>query len=309
MKLHKTLVFAAVMLAPYLVSAQTPAAGARTHAAAGPQWLAPDAAAEKALNDGLAEAKSSHKRLAVLYEGSWCTLCDGVHEAIHSDPDLPRLLAGYVGVPIQVADAAAVQQFAQKIHANLPKDNAMLITVLDSDGALVTTITAPRILEAGHVSQARLKAILMEFFPGAPANEVLAGSLAALAANGKLGWVEFRADWCGWCHKMEKLFQESEAAPILAKYYSVVTVDTEKNDGSDQLARRLGSVNGVNEIPWFAAIDQQGKVLATSEGPKGNIGFPDTDVEVAHFFAVLHATAKGITAGEIETIARALKAK
>ena len=308
MKLRNTLIFAAVILAPCLVSAQTPAAVAAARAA-GPQWLAPDAEAEKALNDGLAEAKTSHKRMAVLYEGSWCSLCDGVHEAIHNDPDLPHLLTGYVGVPINVADAAAVQQFAQKIHASLPKDNAMLITVLDSDGALVTTITAPRILEAGHIAPAKLKAILMEFFPGALATEVFAKSLPALAASGKLGWVEFRADWCGWCKKMEKFFQESEAAPILAKYYSVVTVDTEKNEGSERLARRLGSAEGIDGIPWFAVIDAQGKVLATSEGPKGNIGFPDTDVEVAHFFSVLHSTAKGITAVEIETIAKALKTK
>jgi len=308
MELRNTLLFAAVILAPCHVPAQTPAAAAAKRAA-GPQWLAPDADALKTLNDGLAEAKSSHKRLAVLYEGSWCTLCDDVHEAIHSDPDLPNLMAGYVGVPINVADAAAVREFAQKIHANLPKDNAMLITVLDSEGALITTISAPRILEAGHIAPAKLKAILMEFFPGATASEVLAQSLPALAASGKLGWVEFRADWCGWCKKMEKFFQASEAAPILAKYYSVVTVDTEKNEGSEQLARRLGSKDGIDGIPWFAVIDAQGKVLATSEGPKGNIGFPDTDVEVAHFFAVLHATAKGITPGEIETITKALKAK
>lgn len=303
MTLWSNLVFAAAILTPGLLPAQTPAA------AAGPQWLAPDAEAAKALNDGLAAAKLAHKRLAVLYEGSWCSLCDEVHEAIHNDPDLPRLLAGYVGIPVNVADAAAVREFARKIHANPPTDNAMLITVLDSEGALVTTITAARILDAGHIAPAKLKAVLMEFFPGAPASEVLAKSLPALEASGKLGWVEFRADWCGWCKKMEKLFQDSEAAPILSKYYSVVTVDTEKNEGAEQLARRLGSKDGIDGIPWFAVIDARGKVLATSEGPKGNIGFPDSDVEVAHFFAVLHVTAKGMTAGEIETISNALKAK
>jgi thiol-disulfide isomerase/thioredoxin len=184
----------------------------------------------------------------------------------------------------------------------------LLITILDSNGALLTTITGPRILDAGHISAAKLKAVLSEFLEGAPADQVYAKALPGLAAAGRLGWVEFRADWCGWCKKMEKFFQTSEAAPILAKYYSVVTVDTEKNDGSEQLARRLGSVNGIDGIPWFAVVDSTGKVLATSEGPKGNIGFPDTDVEVAHFFTILHNTAKGITAEEIGTIQRALKA-
>jgi thiol-disulfide isomerase/thioredoxin len=181
--------------------------------------------------------------------------------------------------------------------------------VLDSEGGVLTTITGARILDAGHVSAAKLKAILTEFVQGAPAEDVFAKSLPALAAIGKTGWVEFRADWCGWCKKMEKLFEQSEAAPFLAKYYSLVKVDTEKNDGSEQLARRLGSVDGIDGIPWFAVIDAKGNVLATSEGPKGNIGFPDTDVEVAHFFAVLRATAKGITPAETETIKTALKAK
>jgi thiol-disulfide isomerase/thioredoxin len=288
------------------VSAQTPVA---SDGAAEPQWLAPDAQSAKALADGLAAAKTSRKRLAVLYEGTWCTLCDAVHEAIHADPDLPHLLEGYVGVPVTVADADAVRQFALKIHASLPKDDAMLITILDSEGKLVTAITAPRILDAGNVAPAKLKAVLTEFFPGESADAVFAKSLAGLAASGKSGWVEFRADWCGWCHKMEKFFQQNEAAPILAKYYSVVTIDTEKNAGSEQLSRRLGSKDGIDGIPWFAVIDAQGKVLATSEGPKGNIGFPDTDIEVAHFFALLHDTAKGITPAEIATITKVLKAK
>ena len=27
-------------------------------------------------------------------------------------------------------------------------------------------------------------------------------------------------------------------------------------------------------IPWFAILDAQGKALATSDGPRGNIGYP-----------------------------------
>jgi hypothetical protein len=61
-------------------------------------------------------------------------------------------------------------------------------------------------------------------------------------------------------------------------------------------------------IPWFAVVDAQGKVLATSEGPKGNIGYPDTEVEVAHFLSVLKSTAKGISPGEVETVANTIKA-
>jgi thiol-disulfide isomerase/thioredoxin len=301
MKLRNVVLIAAVFLAPSFMAAQTPSKG--------PQWLAPDAETEKAIQGALANANNSHRRLALLYQGDWCTLCPSVVETIHGDPDFAKLIAGYVGVPVNVADASAVQDFARKIHASLPKDNAMLITLMNPDGSIATTIAAPRILEAGKVAPAKLKAVLMEFMMGPTANEVFAQSLPALESSGKLGWVEFRADWCGWCKKMEKFFRETEATPILAKYFSVVTVDTEKNEGSEALSRKLGSKDGIDGIPWFAVIDAKGKVLATSEGPKGNIGFPDKDYEIEHFFSILHTTAKGITPAEIEVLTKALKAK
>ena len=93
----------------------------------------------------------------------------------------------------------------------------------------------------------------------------------------------------------------------------MIAVDTEKNAGAGQLAKSLGAPQGIEGgIPWFALVDAKGKALITSEGPKGNIGYPDSDVEVAHFLAMLKTTAPGITAGELDTITgtiRALKPK
>jgi hypothetical protein len=107
---------------------------------------------------------------------------------------------------------------------------------------------------------------------------------------------------------MEKFFGSSDAAPVLGKYYTVIAIDTEKNQGADRVAKSLGDPKGIeNGIPWFAVVDARGKVLATSEGPKGNIGYPDSDVEGAHFMSVMKITAKGITAGELDTIANTIK--
>ena len=48
--------------------------------------------------------------------------------------------------------------------------------------------------------------------------------------------------------------------------------------GKERRLRRAGEeAGGVDGgIPWFAVVDADGKVLANSEGPKGNIGYPDT---------------------------------
>jgi thiol-disulfide isomerase/thioredoxin len=162
-------------------------------------------------------------------------------------------------------------------------------------------------MDKGLFAPAKLKAQLSEFLISSPADQVYRQGLASLPA-GKAAWVEFRADWCGWCKKMETRFQVSEAAPVLAKYYSVVSIGTEKNEGSDALAKRLRASKGVDGgIPWFAVVDADGKVLANSEGPKGNIGYPDTDVEVTYFTSVLKSTAKGISDAEVESVLNTIK--
>ena len=275
-----------------------------------PNWFAPDAASKQSLTDALDAAQKANHRLIVMYDGSWCGLCDEAHSAAMADPDVPNLVrSGYEIVHLTVEDFAGLAQFAQQtLHAKLDKANGLLITVLDKDGSVLSTWTAARLTDNGHLAPAKLKAQLSEWLIGPPADEVYRTALKALP-SGKAGWVEFRADWCGWCKKMEKFFQSSDAAQVLAKYYSVITVDTEKNQGSGQLAKSLGAPKGVDGgIPWFAVVDGQGKVLGTSEGPKGNIGYPDTDGEVAHFTSILKSTAKGISADELATVLNTIKA-
>ncbi|MFQ5806738.1 MAG: thioredoxin, partial [Phycisphaerae bacterium] len=47
-------------------------------------------------------------------------------------------------------------------------------------------------------------------------------------------------------------------------------------------------------------------VLATADGPKGNVGFPVEPHEIAHFMDVLKKTARRITADDLRKIEQAL---
>jgi len=295
MKLYCAFLSALILLAPVVAE---------------PAWFAPDAASKRALESALDAAQKSNHRLTVMYDGSWCTLCAEAHESAAADAEVTNLVrSGYEFVRVKTEDSAGLAQFAaQSLHVKLEKENGLLIAVLDKDGTPRVTWTAGRLTEKGHISVAKLKAQLSEFLIGAPAEEVYRTALASVP-EGKAGWVEFRADWCGWCKKMEQLFQQSDASPVLAKYYKMIAVDTEKNAGAGQLAKSLGAPQGIEGgIPWFALVDAKGKALITSEGPKGNIGYPDSDVEVAHFLAMLKATAPGITAGELDTITGTIQA-
>ena len=70
---------------------------------------------------------------------------------------------------------------------------------------------------------------------------------------------------------------------------------TALSDGSDK-----------GGIPWFVMLDAKGKAIVTSDGPKGNIGFPYADHEIVHFVKMLQAAKRRITDAELEELRRSL---
>ncbi|MBI4586811.1 MAG: hypothetical protein HY717_22580 [Planctomycetes bacterium] len=60
-------------------------------------------------------------------------------------------------------------------------------------------------------------------------------------------------------------------------------------------------------IPWMAILDADGKTLITSDGPKGNIGFPVEPHEIEHFLAMIRKTAKNLGADELSGLDQVLR--
>ena len=48
-------------------------------------------------------------------------------------------------------------------------------------------------------------------------------------------------------------------------------------------------------IPWFVVLDAGAKELADSNGPKGNIGCPNTDEEIEVFLGIVEKVALTLT--------------
>ena len=62
------------------------------------------------------------------------------------------------------------------------------------------------------------------------------------------------------------------------------------------------NATGKGGIPWFVFLDGKGKVVATSDGPKGNIGFPAESHEIDHFVAMLKAAKHRIADDEVDAL-------
>jgi len=95
---------------------------------------------------------------------------------------------------------------------------------------------------------------------------------------------------------------------LLDKDYVVVKILGGNDVSAEAVMEQLGRALGQG-IPWMAITEPDGNVLATSEGPLGNTGFPGSIEEVRHLRAMLSNTARQLTSQEQDELAASLPAR
>lgn len=59
-------------------------------------------------------------------------------------------------------------------------------------------------------------------------------------------------------------------------------------------------------IPWIVIMTPKLVPVVTSDGPKGNVGCPITEAEVAHFVHMLRTSRRTLTDDEVTALNKAL---
>lgn len=96
-------------------------------------------------------------------------------------------------------------------------------------------------------------------------------------------------------------------AGLLAKDYVLQAIDTGKQRNAEAVVARVRTGKG-RGIPWMVVLDPEGKVLVTSDGPKGNIGCPYEPHEIAYFRTMLEQTRKRLGDADLDAIVKANEA-
>ena len=91
---------------------------------------------------------------------------------------------------------------------------------------------------------------------------------------------------------MEKFLQQQKE--IVARDFVVVKIDTSEMKHGAEVAKRLRKKR-TGGIPWMVVLDDGGKELISSDGPKGNCGYPLLPHEVEHFVKMIRDTSSRIT--------------
>ena len=91
----------------------------------------------------------------------------------------------------------------------------------------------------------------------------------------------------------------------MAKDYVDIEIDIDrmKKGKKVEQAYRKGRRGG---IPWYVILEPNGTVLATADGPGGNVGCPVSGEEIAHFMATLRQTRRHASEAELDAVEEAL---
>jgi thioredoxin-related protein len=297
--------FASLFLVPALAAAQTAEAPKKPATKKASIYDA-SADAKVQVEKASAIAKRDAKRTLVMFGGDWCGWCHKLHELFKSDPDIRKTLSDeYVLVMVDTKAPNADVLFAE-CKGDLNGVGYPFLAVLDAQGKVVTRQKTDPLEEGDHHDPKKVKAFLDQWAaPKQSAETVFNDALSKAKSEDKMVFLHFGAPWCGWCHHLDAFLARPEMAAILGKDYVDVKIDVDRMTGGKDLDAKFRKA-GAGGIPWFAFLDAQGKVLATSDGPAGNIGYPAKPEEIDHFISMIRKTAHRIEPAQIDTIRKTL---
>src|SRR5512140_354503 len=96
-----------------------------------------------------------------------------------------------------------------------------------------------------------------------------------------------------------------EIAPIIEKQFINLKIDSDRMTGGQALLKKYQEKGG--GIPWFVVLDDEAKPLVTSDGPKGNVGFPAQPYEIEYFKVMLDKVNRQLTDQDISVLIKSLE--
>jgi thioredoxin-related protein len=309
--LFRTLAF--LLVCPLSLAAAPPENKARTEK---PAVLKPvydeKADAQKQLAAALASARRGHRRVLIQWGGNWCPWCLVLHERLGRDPELSRILRyEYELVLIDIGRREKNLDLAAGYGADLKANGIPFWTVLDADGKVVANQpTEPFEVRSadgqrGH-DTAKLKAFLTAHQAQPPrAEAVLTAALQEAARSQRGVLVHFGSPSCGWCRRLDAWLARPEVASLLGRDFVEVGIDLARMGGAAEVFSRYNP-SKKGGIPWLVLLDARGKSVATSDGPRGNIGFPSEPHEIDHFVAMLQAARHRLSAQDVARLRQLL---
>jgi len=211
----------------------------------------------------------------------------------YEDRDVRTALFDYrvIALPITGERASEALELATKLGEAFSVDVASpRLVVVSAEGDVVTNVTTADLEKDGALDPQELIAFLEHYrLPHLDGQQLFEDALARAAKENKRVIVQETATWCGPCWSLSRFLDDHRET--FEKDYIHVKMD-HRWDHWEEVMDGIESEHR-GGVPWFAILDADGNVLADSNGPDGNIGYPagGEPEGIAHFLGMLRASA------------------
>ncbi len=272
--------------------------------------------AKQQIAAALVKTKKENRRVLIQWGFNTCSWCQLMHREFAKGELARKLMYEYDVVYVESAKNKANAAVAKTYAPDL--NGYPYLTVLDSSGKVLANQETDSLEvkdEHGqsllgdamaHDEKKMLAFLTAHQAPYLQADAVVKDGLDQAKSSGRKVFLHFGAPWCGWCHRLEDWMAQDDIARTFAKDFVGVKVDQDRMIGAKEVeaAYKMPADSG---IPWFVIIDPaDGKVLSTSTGDKGNIGYPGEPEEIEQFMKMLDGAHKNLTAADLESMRASL---
>jgi thioredoxin-related protein len=258
-------------------------------------------------------AKHDGTRVLLMFGGDWCGWCHKLHDLFKTNRKIATILSNEYELVTIDLESPHGADLLKTCKEALSKDELQkgvgypFLAVLDADGKVMTAQRTDDLEEGDHHDPTKVATFLETWkAPAKDAKHVLDEALSRGSSDDKRVFLVFGAPWCGWCHRLHDWMARPEITAILDRDFVIAHIDVDRMTGGKEVQKRYQPATS-GGIPWFAILDAQGKSLATSDGPGGNIGYPAQPQEIGHFMAILKGQARRIDEGQLAQLRKSLE--
>ncbi len=208
----------------------------------------------------------------------------------------------YLPVTLNADEVREENDFFAKLNLHPPKAGEMLLAALDGEGRQtgVIVLSAGEILSRGS----RATDFLKEHAPPArDARKLLADAQKKARETGRRVWMIEGGSRCGPCFRLARWLEDQHA--LLEQDYVIVKFNGGLDEHVDEVLQKFQRPIDAG-IPWFAMMDAEGTPLATSQSPRGNIGFPSEQPDKLHLSQMLQKTSQKLTTEDRNRLIKSL---